>query len=243
MKLDTIILQNFDSLNSSSEFRACITFSLMRDVKIVRTKLESLDEFTELLRRPTTLPVGSVEFLRKSFILANKSIPAPLSYPSCFLSDMVQQPELCRKEDVFQNDVFVKPYATKLFTGFCLNNLNEDNAQDYQTFLNLHSSEPIWVCPILDIDQEWRVYVQDNKIIGYARYDDSESDDANPVEFTQKLLTKSDIEHPYCIDVGRLTNGLWTVIEVNDAWALGLYGRALTPDQYVEYLHNRWLSC
>lgn len=243
MNLKTIILQKLDSLNSSTEFKACSTFAIMQDVKIIRVEYNELDAFASLLKDPTTLPVGSVEFLVKAFILAEKTIPRPLSYPACFFPFMIQHPELFKREDIIGEDVFVKPFATKLFTGFCLNNVNADNQHDYATYLSLGPSEPIWVSPILEIDQEWRVYIQDNKVVGYARYDDADSEDVSPIEFVMLLLSHSDIPHTYCIDVGRLKDGRWTLIEVNDAWAIGLYGRALTPAQYVSFLYDRWTTC
>jgi len=243
MNLKTIILQKLDSLNASMEFKACLTFALIQDVKVVRVEYSDLESHIDLLKDSTTLPVGSVEFLVKAFILAGKTIPNPLSYPSCFLPYMVQSPELFRREDIQRNDVFIKPFFTKLFTGFCLNNVNDDNQHDYETYLSLGPSEPIWVSPVLEIDQEWRVYIQNNKIVGYARYDDADSEDIDPLEFSKVLLTHSDISHPYCLDVGRLKDGRWTLIEANDAWAIGLYGRALTPAQYVSFLYDRWETC
>lgn len=242
MKLSTIILQKLDSLNSAAEFRACLTFAMMNDVKIIRVSFEDLDGLRDVLKRPDTLPVGSVEFLSKAFNLAQKQIPAPLSYPDCFVSATLQKPVLVSKKDIKSEHFFVKPFRTKLFTGFCLNNINEDNLADYHTYTGLDENEQIWVSPIMNIAQEWRMYIQNNSVIGYARYDDTEAEDENPLDFTESVLKHSTIPHPYCIDVGLSQEFGWTVIEVNDAWALGLYGKALSNTQYVEFLHERWLS-
>ena len=44
----------------------------------------------------------------------------------------------------------------------------------------------------------------------------------------------------YGIDFGVLASGATALVEVNDGWALGLYGRALSARDYYRLLRTRW---
>jgi len=50
------------------------------------------------------------------------------------------------------------------------------------------------------------------------------------------------MRYPYTLDVGRLSTGGTALVETNDAWAIGLYGKALTPRVYLDFLGKRWKS-
>jgi hypothetical protein len=56
------------------------------------------------------------------------------------------------------------------------------------------------------------------------------------------LDVHEELGHPFACDVGVLSNGLTAIVEINDAWAIGLYGKCLQPREYTDFLFTRWKS-
>lgn len=50
------------------------------------------------------------------------------------------------------------------------------------------------------------------------------------------------LSQPFALDVGVLATGQTALVEVNDAWAIGLYENALSPSEYYRFLISRWDS-
>jgi len=143
---------------------------------------------------------------------------------------------------------FVKPVATKLFTGFVFDpaapaaDLDEHDREQRQVFMDLPAGELVWVSPAVEFLCEWRIYVSAGAEIGRARYDADGEDDApipNSDEISAMINELSPVQ-PVALDVGVTSGGRTVLVEVNDAWAIGLYGKALTPARYTEFLFERW---
>lgn len=193
------------------------------------------------------MPVGSVEFVRESMRLAGLVEPQNLSYTNgtqLYLHRMVSK----RNAGEVIGQVFVKPVETKLFNGFVFDTMQDrsqysehDQAQ-YDAFMTLAASEKVFVSDPVQWESEWRYYVANNQIIGQARYDQTECEvapvpDVSKVESCIKDLA---LGHPYALDFGVLSSGETALVEVNDAWAIGLYGHALPPCTYLAFLQERW---
>lgn len=46
--------------------------------------------------------------------------------------------------------------------------------------------------------------------------------------------------HGFAMDVGVLASGETSLVELNDAWAIGLYDQSITPIAYFFWLLKRW---
>jgi len=141
------------------------------------------------------------------------------------------------------SDVFVKPsYEIKAFTGFCLQASDAYNLEEYAA---VPENTPCWVVDRVRFVSELRYYVARPGTAPYGRYDDGDDDAPLPdtaiVDEMADLLWQK-LRHPFAMDVGVLSTGETALIEMNDAWAIGLYKAALSPLDYYKFLRARWDS-
>jgi hypothetical protein len=96
---------------------------------------------------------------------------------------------------------------------------------------------------IVVFDQEYRVYCIGDKIVGHGRYDSNDSDDLDIVEVYQfcEQVMKAWTAKPaaYAIDVGRIVDRGLSIVELTDAWAIGLY-KPMSFEMYSKMLQVRW---
>ena len=177
------------------------------------------------------VPVGTVEFTRTYCGWNRIGLPTNISYPTElveFLGRSIWQGAYYRA----QEEQFVKPLITKLFTGALKKDITE-SVDDY---------EPVWISDPVVFTHEFRFYIIDKQIAGYSRYDDGEDDDVMPDFDLVNEMVKTYKSQPvgYSIDVG-ITDGKTLLVEVNDGWALGLYPWGnMTNQAYVELIAKRW---
>jgi len=241
-----IILQN----TGDAESRAVRMASMLTDgIKVTNANLEALNGYQAKLEQGA-VPVGSVQFVRRAMELADITEPTNLSYPAgC-------EPYLKRK--VWHSTAeralnmagarFIKSAETKVFTGFVLDSdagvlgLNGHDQFQYNALHALMSDAPVWIAEPVQWVSEYRYYVMETQIIGSARYDQEESDSAPEpdLDVVKHCIADLAIQHPYALDMGVLASGETALVEVNDAWAIGLYGGAMKPQDYVRFLAARW---
>lgn len=182
------------------------------------------------------IPIGSVEFCTKFLGLIGKDIPKHLSYPESlfpFLKRYISQ-------ELFENvapGLFIKPVEQiKLFTGHVKGKTTESLPEGLEKVL-------VWVSSCVNFLAEWRYYILHSEIVGYSRYDDSDDEFAEP-DITIINAAISDFDGApiaYALDFGLLDTGDIALVEVNDAWALGLYKWGnMTDEKYVEMIIARW---
>jgi len=114
---------------------------------------------------------------------------------------------------------------------------------------------PVWISEAVPFGAEFRFYVQDfvggGKIQGWSRYDDTYLQCPEPdfelVEAIMKELEGNGAPGAYTVDIGwRYDLDRYCLVELNDAWALGLYENAdpqsnpPTRQQYSDMLVSRW---
>jgi hypothetical protein len=247
MQLLTLLIQDV----STAETRAALAGAMLLDhqVTVRRSSLEDLSEpeTVALLKAGATLAVGSVEFVREAMRLADIAEPENLSYPDELTDFLRRDVREVRAGQVLGRH-FVKPRKTKAFTGFVFDTMQDpdtlppDVRPDYAAFMALPADTPVWISEPVIFLSEWRYYVKDGVIIGRARYDlDGAESVPQPDEAEILSAIKAfGAKHPYAIDFGVLEGGDTALVEVNDAWAIGLYGHALTQRQYLEFLRERW---
>lgn len=241
--MSTIILQNI----STVETRTIRTAAMLLDnMHVVNSSLDQLSTHIQLLN-DGALPVGSVEFVREAMNLLNIVEPPNLSYPdklTNFLGRTIKQQQI---KDI-TGRWFVKPTTTKLFNGFIYDSsqnssiLDEHDLEQYTIFKSLPPTTLVWVSEPVRWLAEWRYYVAYNGIVGKGRYDTTGADDAPEpnIHVVRECIKLLDLPYPYAIDVGVLTTGETVLVEVNDAWAIGLYQKAMAPRDYLYFLRTRW---
>lgn len=176
------------------------------------------------------VPIGTVEFVEAFAALVKIKIITINTYPQCLLGYLKRNISLTTYGA--SNDLcFIKPVKTKLFTGAIKNTLTEYVDIDV----------PVWESEPIKFTQEWRCYILEKKMIGFARYDESDDDDiAPPIDLINNIITDF-IDAPigYSIDMGICERG-WCVVEINDGWSLGFYKGTITKRGYVELVTKRW---
>jgi len=235
---------------SHIESRIADQYSMVSDVPNKAVRFESLGDHTNALRLGNTLPVGSVEFMRKAMALAGIIEPANISYPEVlrgYLRREVKQ----RLAGQVLGHWFIKPVTTKAFTGFVFDTLGNpehlsgyDRAQ-YNVFLSLPPDTPVWISEPVTWLSEFRYYVINGEVRGDGRYDDAPDDMPAPdrslvSEMAWLMACDNDPLAAFSLDVGVLDSGETALIECNDAWALGYYKGSLSHKDYILMLRMRW---
>jgi hypothetical protein len=236
---------------SSPETRAAQMGAMLADPspEIIRCSIEQLSGHANLLKERAAIPIGTVEFVREAMFYAGVTEPENLSYHESVLPYLEREITLASRRDV-QNRAFVKPVETKIFTGFVYDpttsfeDLEEHDQEQLKIFLQLPSDTSVWTCTPVTFIGEWRYYVQNRVIIGVGRYDPEGPDDAlePSLAHVQRIIDTIPFSHPYALDIGTLEDGRTAVVEINDAWAIGLYGKTLKPIDYLSFLSDRWDS-
>ncbi len=194
------------------------------------------------------MPVGSVEFVRDAMQVAGVDEPEGISYPEPL------RPFLGR--DVFKARAgsvlgrwFVKPVRTKVFNGFVFDTrmprtaLSVHDVEQYDAFMAIPERELVWLSDPVEFKSEWRYYVRGKRIVASARYDDQPDEAPTPDEsVVQQMVAALPFDHPCAVDAGVLESGQTVLVEVNDAWALGLYGNCMPEVEYLDFLAERWAS-
>lgn len=204
------------------------------------------------------LPVGSVEFIESLFHRAGKSVPSNISFVPELVEFYGRNIRVGTKSDIgcdaglTAHGLFVKPVKTKLFTGFVLGSISEATIEDYDLFQQLPSDCELIISEPVKFLQEYRYYIHNKEIIGWGRYDEGEeSDYAFSTETERNNFVKSVIDHfpmehsAYTVDIGVVKSGSdyqLQIVELNDAWAIGLYKGTHAPSagEYYEFLAARW---
>lgn len=243
----------------AAESRAALTASLLQDIPLKTVSCAELALHAQDLSAGA-LPLGSVEFVRQAMAIVGVEEPPSLTYPDVLGPLLGRDVRLERLSDVAARvgtaPVFVKPSRTKLFTGFLWRPGESDAAYDehdreqLRQLLALSTSAPdtrVFASTPITIRSEWRYYVQDGEVLGYARYDAGDDDDGEPAAAVlqqalklMKAAANDGMPQTYGLDLARLHDGSTVLVEVNDAWALGLYAGAISADRYIGMLSNRW---
>ena len=190
--------------------------------------------------RASDLPVGSVAYVLGGLRERRVAEPPVLNYPQALWRHLHRDvwPSILGKE--IGGATWVKAAGhDKPFTPG-LASCAELLAFDPQT--PVFASEPVqWLC-------EWRCYVVGGRLLWWERYDPDGEDDApepSPPAVEDMIAAyQASGEAPagYALDVGVLSDGRTALVEVNDGYAIGFYGK-VTParaDAYLRLLVARY---
>jgi hypothetical protein len=239
MKNPTFLVQNGDIMPieklacafSSYPFRVC-SFEKLPELDL------SEDKFS-------LIPVGSVEFVREYGKCAGIEVPKALWYPDAAKAAFDREV----REGTFGEaspEEFVKPRENvKTFTGGIKEQITE----------KVKAKEKVWISEAVPFESEFRFYVQDTatkwQILGWARYDGLGVTNPEPDPIIVEQIAEEyhrDIgPSAYSVDIGwRPDLGKYSLVEINDAWALGFYENSdpqsnpPTRQQYADMIVSRW---
>lgn len=196
------------------------------------------------------IPLGSVEYTQRYADHVGIKLPVNISYLPPVLDFVKREIRQGKYRDASLED-FVKPYEKiKSFTGDVKERIINQG-------IEIDGEEDVWVSESVPFESEFRFYIQDFavnwEIAGWSRYDSLDvvnpGPDINLVRSLAEEIHKDLGPNAYTIDIGwRPDIEEYDIVEVNDAWALGLY-RNLDPQsnpptnqQYADMLYSRWLQ-
>lgn len=140
-------------------------------------------------------------------------------------------------EDYLKNPIFIKPKdKLKRFTGFVL-----ETVEDLANCKGAGNQTKVWCSePIVFID-EFRCYFKKGAepIIGCCKERFNESNRIKVQQFLNSLILGREFPGAFVLDLGILSTGEVTLVEMNDAFSLGLY-KGCTPGFYAKCLIERW---
>lgn len=232
-----IILQANNSVESRVISHAV---SLSNDYEIIRVDAKDLLKHINELK--IGLPIGSVEFIQQVMTILGIEQPNIFPYPikdHKFLSRQVDSH--INDRQYLSKSMFIKPQRLKAFNGFIIEP-KLTCPVDYLLYDGL-----VWISEVVNFLSEYRYYIQNSKVLGYARYDDNEEEGSHlipDISMVEEYAGLVNLNHPYVLDFGVLDNGKTALVEYNDFWAIGYYHGpdSITSKQYLELLFERWKS-
>lgn len=221
---------------SSYETRVALKYALLNDIQIMHVSMHDNVSIPD-----TGTPLGSVEFVRDVMRRMQINEPRNMSYPDELKPFLKRNIELNGGLVIGK---FVKPVITKEYNGFVLNEIGDYDEHDFEQFQTLLlSTSDYWVSDkIKDIHAEYRFYIHNKEIAGYARYDDGITEVSGEicVHVVKEMIEKYDSAPiAYSLDVAITSDNEVILIEANDCWALGLY-KGMNENQYMKMVFDRW---
>ena len=253
-KLPVFLIQNV----GATEVRAALAFALKNDITVLRAALNTIDQHEAIMEREIVVPVGSVQFVERAMRQCGFKKPAGITYPEplrakgFFLRDIT--PVLLYDLPPLdpQRPCFIKPAGVKTFDGFVHKDhgnaaLNAHRDEQLAVMGALACTTPVFISDEVRFVSEWRVYVHRHAVAGIARYDPNEGACTGPdpkwvAQVINYYRNSGQAPVAYGLDVGQLEDGRWAIVEVNDAWALGLYSDMTDHARYFQMLTDRWLQ-
>lgn len=140
-------------------------------------------------------------------------------------------------EGYLKNPIFIKPKdKLKRFTGFVL-----ETVEDLANCKGAGNQTKVWCSePIIFID-EFRCYFKKGTkpVIGCYKESFNESNRIKIQQFLNNLILGREFPDAFALDLGTLSTGEVALIEMNDAFSLGLY-KGCPPSFYAKCLIERW---
>lgn len=141
------------------------------------------------------------------------------------------------EKSYLKNPIFIKPKdKLKRFTGFVL-----ETVDDLVNCKGAGNQTKIWCSePVVFID-EFRCYFRkDTKpVIGSYKENFDEKNKTKVQQFLNSLILGREFPNAFALDLGILSTGEVALIEMNDAFSLGLY-KGCPSDFYAKCLIERW---
>lgn len=184
------------------------------------------------------LPIGGLPFMAAAGAQLKIALPEPDDYPatlSTFVHRRIEATAIGRLRHQLTDHQprFAKPRRDrKRFVGRVFTRPDDWPLPTLRSGLEVWCAEPVsWI-------GEFRVFVADGVVEGIHCYDGDALAALDRGVVDHCVQAVSATLDGYAIDVGVLATGETAVVEVNDGFALGLYG--LPGDAGVRVLASRW---
>lgn len=244
-----ILRQGSDTIECRSVGHA----AMLMDVKCRNVGVGDLHEHAQALASGLAMPVGSVEYVSAALKACGREVPAWNCYPEC-LRWALHREVVKRKAGSVLGRVFVKPVETKRFNGFVFDTmvdpamLDAHDQEAHAGFMAVGATEEVWTSEPVSFVSEWRYYVWRGEVAGRGRYDPEGAEEAaepseEVIERAVACLRSAAGQGVTCaMDFGVMGGGETALVEVNDAFGLGLYSKAISNQAYLGMLYTRWLQ-
>lgn len=208
--------------------------------------LKFYEDINEVPVNIDTMVVGCVEDTKQYLEALGVQIPKAFNVPEWMQHMTSRNYRTMTVEEFFElpgdQPLFVKPVELKVFPGGVI----KSHGMRRAALKDVPAGTMVSVSNVIDIVNEYRVFIRRGKIIGVKQYnqvyDQSEwfvFPDMNYV-FACKAAMEQSGQAPaaYSIDAAVLRNGKTELIEVQDGWSIGSYG--LDGTDYKQFLMDRW---
>lgn len=188
--------------------------------------------------------VGSVEFMREVFKrigITDVRLPMNSDRPHEVITLKEAHERVANGEKIF-----IKPFEIKLFTGLVLDGMQYSSLKGLPDDTKVMAYKPFKE----KILSEWRVYINNGKIIDSRNYSGSVTVNLDYGWVNHRISDLKDKNFPisYTMDVAVLDSlpsisPLYegqAIIEFNDMWAIGNYG--MPNDLYLKSLKDRYFE-
>ncbi len=196
----------------------------------------------QLALSPRTLVAGDLDMMAATFkVLGIEGYRLP-TYPEALIELMGRRMWQSTVDAVKLREdgvpVFVKPRdRDKRFTGFVY-----EGRSDGIHFQGASGRLPVYCSDVVRFESEYRAYVVRGEVRGVCHYSGREDEPPPPTLLTtaiERLDTAGAGVDGFSVDVGRLTDGRWVIVECNEGYGLGMYP-GLSAVDYVDLLCARW---
>lgn len=198
------------------------------------------EEYQESTSRGRGTVVGGIDTLRKIMYFSGIQQPK-VQQVHKLLSDFTKREmfdsTLGQTRKIFAADFrpfFLKPLIEdKTFTGFVCK-----TPMDLLKLRSLPDDFEILISEVVNLQSEFRVFIQDGKILDCKNYTGNFWLKPNPHIINEAIQSYINAPIAYTLDWGIDMDGNTVLIEINDAFGVAPYG--LDPVKYARFLESRW---
>jgi len=185
---------------------------------------------------PEVAIVGFVGDVHTALKKMGRPLPVPMDYPEelrpWFRREIKQTTLTLAKRSL--DPIFLKPVEEKLFTGFIWRGPNAEAVR----LATVDGEARVWTSEVVKFVTEYRCFVLDDDVIGVKHYKGDWGTALNRADVEMAVHDYQSSPRAYSLDFGVTADGLTTLVEVNDAYALGHYG--LPSVLYARLIEARW---
>ena len=189
---------------------------------------------------------GSIQLVRPSLKILKCKLPPPNDYPLClkeYFHRNIWKSNIKTLRSHFYDsatEIFAKPYdRKKSFTGRVFR-----SSEDLIYLNGVGNNTKIYCSPVVNWVSECRFYIKKGHIIGKSHYDGDKDKlvDMNVIHTAIQIYEDSgEAVSTYIMDFGVLDNDNTALVEVNDAYSVGLYD-GMDPQLYADLIITRWVE-
>ena len=184
-------------------------------------------ENTLAMRNPdpnTDICIGSVQGTERFFEACGVPIPGYLGYPEQLKKYMGRNITTIPFSELGKDfPYFVKPaVGVKMFIGDVVS--NEKHLEYLVMFDKCQPDTMVIKSEVIEFLSEYRVFVSHGKIYDVKHYKGTWKEHVSWNIIENMVSDYTNCPSAYTLDVGRDSNGITRLVEVNDMWAIGSYG-------------------